>query len=210
MRHPSHSHEPMTSGPTTDPRADSGLEPGEEDLVVLLDDDGTPAGSAPRLAVHGTATPLHLAFSTYLFDPDGRLLLTRRALHKLTWPGVWTNSCCGHPRPGEDVAAAARRRVTEELGAPPRDLRPVLPDFRYRALDASGVVENEVCPVFVGRIDPAALRPWTQEVAEVAWVAWDDVVAAAAAAPMLLSPWSILQIASLSGPREPADLGGIP
>ena len=116
----------------------------EQDLVVLLDDDGTPTGTAPRLDVHGADTPLHQAFSVHLFDDAGRVLLTRRALSKRTWPGVWTNSCCGHPRPGEAVEDAVRRRVREELGVEVRDLRLLLPDFRYRAVDASGVVENEL------------------------------------------------------------------
>jgi len=176
-----------------------------DDLVVLLADDGTPAGTAPRTSVHTAHTPLHLAFSTYLFDAAGRLLLTRRALHKVTWAGVWSNSCCGHPRPGEDVAAAATRRVQEELGVAPSELRPVLPDFRYRAVDASGVVENELCPVFVGRLDPAGLRPWPEEIAEVAWAPWAAVVAAARTTPVLLSPWAVQQL-----PLLDEALGGDP
>lgn len=178
--------------PTTTPPPDDAA-----DLVVLLADDGTPTGTAPRLGVHGADTPLHLAFSTYLFDAFGRLLLTRRALGKRTWPGVWSNSCCGHPRPGEDVAAAAARRIAEELGAPVRDLRPALPDFRYRAVDAGGVVENELCPVFVGRLDPASVRPDPAEIAEVAWAPWEAVAAAAEATPILLSPWAVRQIPAL-------------
>lgn len=164
------------------------------DCVVLLADDGSPIGTAERRAVHDSDTPLHLAFSTYLFDDRGRLLLTRRALHKITWPGVWTNSCCGHPRPEEPVESAAARRVAEELGTQPFDLRLVLPTYRYRAVDVSGVVEHEICPVFVGHIDPARLQPDPDEVAAVEWVRWADLLAVATTTPMLLSPWAAEQV----------------
>lgn len=172
----------------------------EQDLVVLLSEDGTPTGTASRVGVHGTDTPLHQAFSVHLFDAEGRVLLTRRALSKLTWPGVWTNSCCGHPRPGEPLEDAVRRRVHEELGVGLSDLRLVLPDFRYRAVDASGVVENEICPVFAARVD-GVLSPDPAEVGEHAWVAWADLVAAARATPAVYSPWSVLQLPRLDAER---------
>ncbi len=86
------------------------------DDVVLLDDDGAPVGRAARSTVHTATTPLHLAFSCYLVRPDGAVLLTRRALTKRTWPGVWTNAFCGHPRPGEDVVDAVARHACHELG----------------------------------------------------------------------------------------------
>lgn len=169
-----------------------------DDLVVLVDEDGRDAGSAARLEVHGPDTPLHRAFSVYLFDDEGRLLLTRRALGKVTWPGVWTNSCCGHPRPGEDYASAIRRRVREELGVGVSDLRVALPDFTYRAVDFSGVVEHEVCPVYVGRII-GQLAPDASEVMDHQWVGWEDYVSAAARTPGLISPWSALQVPQLAG-----------
>jgi isopentenyl-diphosphate delta-isomerase type 1 len=122
------------------------------DQVILLDEHDQPIGTAPRASVHGTDTPRHLAFSCYLFDSQGRVLLTRRALTKVAWPGVWTNSCCGHPRPGEAPEDAVRRRLADELGAVVTDVHLVLPDFGYRAVDASGVVENEFCPVWVARL----------------------------------------------------------
>jgi isopentenyl-diphosphate Delta-isomerase len=167
-----------------------------QELVVLLDEQGRPAGTMPKADVHGPDTPLHLAFSVYLFDSGGRLLVTRRALGKRTWPGVWTNSCCGHPAPGEDPAAAARRRLDQELGLRPARLELVLPDFAYRAVAADGVVENEVCPVFFAGLDgdpeptPAA-DP--QEVAEWRWVPWEQFRALAATAPWTLSPWAVEQ-----------------
>ena len=164
------------------------------DAVVLLDQQGNAIGFAPRLDVHTDATPLHLAFSSYLFDESGRLLLTRRALHKRTWPGVWTNSCCGHPLPQESQQEAVRRRVEEELGLSIEGLTLVLPDFRYRAVDASGVVENELCPVWVGRVSAGELRPDPDEVAEYAWVPWRDLVSSIAATPQAFSPWAVLQV----------------
>jgi isopentenyl-diphosphate delta-isomerase len=81
----------------------------DEERVVLLDDERRPAGTMPKSQVHGTDTPLHLAFSVYVFDAAGRFLTTRRALTKRTWAGVWSNSCCGHPGPDEPVEAAVER-----------------------------------------------------------------------------------------------------
>ncbi len=133
----------------------------------------TPTGVADKRAVHHADTPLHLAFSCYVFDADGRLLVTRRALAKPTFPGVWTNSCCGHPAPGsrstEAVVAACGRSSASAL----RDLRLVLPAFRYRAVMDYGVIENEMCPVFVAtsgddvRADP-------DEVEDHRWEPWPE------------------------------------
>jgi isopentenyl-diphosphate delta-isomerase len=174
-----------------------------DDLVVLLDEHDRPIGQADRAAVHTRRTPRHLAFSCYLFDDSGRVLLTRRALAKATWPGVWTNSCCGHPRPGEPAETAVRRRAAEELGVAVQHLELVLPDFGYRAVDASGIVENESCPVWVGRVS-GPLAPDPAEVCATAWVHWDDLTRAAEALPMLLSPWCALQVPLLENAMRKA------
>src|SRR3954454_913853 len=113
----------------------------EADEVVLVDDAGRPVGRHDRRAVHGRRTPRHLAFSCWIVDPDGLVLMTRRALTKRSWPGVWTNSCCGHPRPDEDPEVALRRRVGEELGIVLDDVACVLPDFSYTAVVSSVIVE---------------------------------------------------------------------
>jgi isopentenyl-diphosphate Delta-isomerase len=167
-----------------------------EELVVLLDAHGEPSGTARKSEVHTASTPLHLAFSSHLLDDAGRMLVTRRALGKIAWPGVWTNACCGHPAPGEALEDAVRRRVRHELGAGVRELELVLPDFSYRAVDASGIVEHERCPVFVGRLD-GPLDPSPAEVAEWQWVEPERLLTAIRATPWAFSPWLVLQAEQL-------------
>ncbi|MCK0093851.1 isopentenyl-diphosphate Delta-isomerase [Rhodococcus sp. HNM0563] len=167
-----------------------------DELVVLLDEDERPIGTAPKATVHHTDTPLHLAFSCYVFDDEGRVLTTRRALDKITWPGVWTNACCGHPGPDESLEDAIHRRLEQELGLAVDDLTCILPRFRYRATAADGTVENEVCPVFCARA-VSGLEPDPSEVMDWSWVSWADMQTAATV-PWLISPWSAEQIPQLA------------
>lgn len=174
---------------------------GTEELVVLLDEAGRAIGTHPKATVHHAATPLHLAFSCYLLDDAGRLLLTRRADGKRTWPGVWTNSCCGHPAPEESLSDAVARRLRDELGLAVVDLALALPGFRYRAVMADGTVENEMCPVLVGRCpDPDALDPDPAEVGAAEWVPFADVRRDVLAGRREVSPWCREQL-----PLLPAD-----
>lgn len=171
------------------------------DHVVLLDEAGAPVGTAPRATVHTHDTPLHLGFSCYLFRPDGELLLTRRALSKRTWPGVWTNSFCGHPREGEALQDAVRRHARHELGLDLDTVDLVLPDFRYRAVDAGGVVENEICPVLFATSDDEPV-PHPDEVVDLRWVRIEDLEVLVDVAPWALSPWSVAQVPELRGSRN--------
>jgi isopentenyl-diphosphate delta-isomerase len=180
---------------------------GTEELVVLLDEGGNAVGTTPKRGVHHTRTPLHLAFSCYLFDTQGRLLTTRRALSKPTWPGAWTNSVCGHPAPGEPMADAVRRRVLDEVGAQAHDVRLMLPAFRYRAVMPNGVVENEMCPVFVATT-PGPLAPDPAEVDDVRWVDWTEFRTGVLNGSREISPWCREQVAllpedPLSAPAQP-------
>ena len=183
--------------------------------VVLVDEAGCARGTAAKATVHHGRTPLHLAFSCYLFNPAGQFLLTRRAESKRTWPGVWTNTCCGHPQPGEPVADSVRRRLRQELGIAAAELRLVLPGFRYRARMANGVCENELCPVYAAYAG-AAPEPDPAEVAEFRWVDWDEFREAVPAGRQPVSPWCALQVGELAalGPRPldwaPADAAGLP
>ena len=176
-----------------EPRGDAGS--GRE-LVVLLDEAGRATGVADKRTVHHADTPLHLAFSCYVFDGRGSVLVTRRATHKLTWPGAWTNSVCGHPAPGEDIVAAVRRRADQELGVRLDDVRPALAAFRYRAVMPDGVVENEMCPVFTATTT-GTVRPDPDEVDSFVWVGWPEFRATVLDGTRTVSPWCLEQVRAL-------------
>jgi len=152
--------------------ADGVIACGTVEQVVLLDQDGSALGVADKVAVHDAATPLHLAFSCYVFNSAGEFLLTRRAESKRVFPGVWTNSCCGHPAPGERIAEAVQRRVQQELGLTLPPVTLLLPRFQYQA-EMNGVLENELCPVFAGYAD-GPLDSDPAEVADAKWVPWHE------------------------------------
>lgn len=171
--------------------------------VVLLDDTAKPIGAADKYTVHTDSTPLHLAFSCYVINAQGEVLVTRRALSKLTWAGVWTNSVCGHPGPGEPREDAVARRAEQELGTEIQDLRVVLPNFQYQAVDASGIVENEVCPVYIATI-ASDVHANPDEVAEWRWVSVPDLIEAVRLTPFAFSPWMVLQLPLLRGELEAA------
>lgn len=188
------------------------------DEVVLLGIDGTPTGTASKAAVHGPDTPLHLAFSCYVLNGRGEVLVTRRALTKKTWPGVWSNSFCGHPKPSESLLAAVHRRADYEIGVELSDVELAQPVFRYRATDSSGVVENEVCPVYVASLR-GHVTPHPGEVMDHAWVDRADLGRSVRATPWAFSPWMVLQAqvlpllggsASSASTAQPASRHGAP
>ncbi|MGI5501140.1 isopentenyl-diphosphate Delta-isomerase [Lentzea sp. CA-135723] len=163
--------------------------------VVLLAEDGTAAGVEDKAVVHHADTPLHLAFSSYVFDSAGNTVLTRRALHKKTFPGLWTNTCCGHPLPGEDMAQSVLRRLRDELGMTTPAPELLLPAFRYRAV-MDGVVENEMCPVFRVLSDAEPV-PNPDEVDSTERVPWSEYASSVLDGTRAVSPWSRLQVAEL-------------
>jgi isopentenyl-diphosphate delta-isomerase len=158
------------------------------ELVVLVDEQNRQIGTAEKNAVHTDSTPLHRGFSVFLLNSKKQILLTKRAMNKKTFPGVWSNTVCGHPTPGEESNDAAKRRLKEELGLVVFEVDEVAP-YRYRFSDANGIVENEICPVFVARSD-AYPRPNPREVESWKWVLWSAFLQEVRAFPSKYSPWS--------------------
>lgn len=174
--------------------------------VVLVDDDNNQIGLTEKATVHTKNTPLHRAFSLFLFNSKGELLLTQRALNKKTFAGVWTNTVCGHLAPGEKIEEAAQRRLREELGIIINitfitskakligdcsfisDIK-FISDYRYRFADKSGIVENEICPILVGYYD-GAVKPNPEEVEDYKWVKWETFLQEIKEKPGQYSPWS--------------------
>jgi len=134
--------------------------------LILVDEQNRATGHAEKWTVHQQGL-LHRAFSIFLVDPHGRVLLQRRSRAKYHSAGLWANSCCGHPRPGESTRAAATRRLREELGAT-ATLRCRF-RARYRTELPNGLIENELVYVFFGAAPESfALNP--DEVSEVDWM----------------------------------------
>ncbi|MEK9143113.1 MAG: isopentenyl-diphosphate Delta-isomerase [Patescibacteria group bacterium] len=160
------------------------------EFVVLVDEENNEIGTAPKDSVHTTNTPLHRGFSLFLFNSKNELLLTKRSSKKKTFPGVWTNTVCGHPAPQESVEDAAKRRLDVELGLRTEDirnLREVAP-YRYRFADKNGIVENEICPILVAYSD-ADPKPDQKEVEGWRWIRWEDFLKDLKKNPSIYSPW---------------------
>jgi isopentenyl-diphosphate Delta-isomerase len=153
--------------------------------AILVDADGNEVGVGDKLSVHRPPGSLHLAFSVFLFAPDGALLIQRRAATKYHFPLAWANSCCSHPQPGEDLLSSAELRVKEELGIT-GELR-VVGNFTYRAsCEHSGLVEHEFDWVLVGCVAGVVL-PDPSEVAEWRMLAEEEFDGAASSDTF--APW---------------------
>ena len=164
--------------------------PRERHLVELVDADGVPMGSATVDEAHRAPGRLHRAFSVFLRDPDGRVLLQQRAAAKTRFPLHWANTCCGHPQPGEDVAVAARRRLLEEIGLGEVDLTEVGRYMYYAEDPTTGRVEYEFDHVLMGDAPPGqAPLPDPDEVADLRWVGVAELRRAIAADPRSYAPW---------------------
>lgn len=160
----------------------------QSEHVVLVDESNAVIGTLPKAEAHHAQTPLHRGFSLFLFNRVGELLLQQRSVQKKTWPGVWSNSCCGHPQLNESNSDAVRRRLREELGISRAHIEEISP-YRYRYM-RDGVVENEICPILTGVTDekPVLNR---EEVEAVRWVPWGEFLREISANPRGYSEWCV-------------------
>ena len=159
------------------------------EFVTLVDAENHVLGACGKLAAHREGK-LHRAFSILITNPDGELLLQRRAARKYHFANRWSNACCGHPRPGEPTPAAARRRLAEELGftVPLTQVA----TFPYFAEDAvSGLVENEYLHVFHG-VFTGQPAPNPDEVGACRWMRPARIWRGLAARPDWFTPWFAL------------------
>ena len=157
------------------------------DSVVLVDDADRLLGWAPKLAAHLDGGRLHRAFSVFIFDSAGRMLLQRRAAGKYHFGGLWTNACCSHPGDGRTVADFARDRLRHEFGfdVPLEELF----SFVYRAHDpASGLTEHEFDHVLVGRFDGEP-SPNPEEIGACEWVDLAELLRDVRERPDRYTPW---------------------
>ncbi|UXP32137.1 isopentenyl-diphosphate Delta-isomerase [Reichenbachiella agarivorans] len=139
--------------------------------VVLVDHMDNEIGVAEKLSAHLDGS-LHRAFSIFLFNSQGEMLIQRRASDKYHSSDLWSNTCCSHPRPNENLQAAAERRLYEELGMK-TDLTWLL-SFKYKISFDNGLIEHELDHVFVGTTDQeASLNP--KEVSEVKYISPEDL-----------------------------------
>lgn len=159
------------------------------EYVVLVDDQDREIGTAEKLSAHKNNL-LHRAFSVFIFrdTPERELLVQQRALTKYHCPGLWTNTCCSHPRQGEDILLAGERRLKEEMGIA-ANLQHA-GTFRYNAHFSNGLSENELDHVLVGTIPPeTAIQPHPDEAQAYRWMTLPELERELTENPAAFTPW---------------------
>ena len=153
--------------------------------VILVDERDEPIGTMEKMEVHQKAL-LHRAFSVFVFNSKGEILLHKRASKKYHSAGLWTNACCSHPQPGEETLVAAENRLQEEMG-----INTVLKkafEFTYKAAFENGLTEHEFDHVFVGMYD-GAVFPNTEEVSDYCYKSMDEIKNSIQTDPQKYTEW---------------------
>jgi len=156
------------------------------DKVILVNDKDEQVGTANKLEAHQQGGTLHRAFSVFIFNRKGEMLLQQRAEGKYHSGGLWTNTCCSHPRPGEPTKEAAERRLEEEMGFT-CDLKEVF-SFTYRA-EFEDLTEHEYDHVFFGICEPGEIEPDPEEAGDWKWVSRQELEKDVKDNPKNYTPW---------------------
>jgi isopentenyl-diphosphate delta-isomerase len=162
----------------------------EEEPLILVDQSDREIGHLSKGACHDGDGVLHRAFSLFIFNPSGELLLQQRSAEKRLWPLFWSNSCCSHPRRGETMEVATERRLAQELGMASTVHH--LFTFQYQAPYLDLGSENEVCWVYAG-LSETPPRPNAHEIADVRWIAADDLDREFQTQTEVLTPWFAME-----------------
>ncbi|MBN1156741.1 isopentenyl-diphosphate Delta-isomerase [Candidatus Woesearchaeota archaeon] len=165
------------------------------DELIIVDENDNLLRFASKEKCHGGEGVLHRAFSVFVFNERGELLIQQRSKHKLLWPLYWSNTCCSHPRPNEYFLASAERRLVEEIGISCR--LSYLYKFRYSARYKSIGSENEMCYVFIGRSDNEPF-PNSAEIADYKWIDMAELSADIENNPEKYTPWFKMEFKELT------------
>ena len=158
----------------------------DSENLILVDERDNEIGSQSKTECHNGRGILHRAFSLFLFNDRGELLLQRRGKQKRLWPGYWSNSCCSHPRQGESLPIAMKRRLSDELNIA-AELEYVY-QFCYQAKYSSAGSENELCHVYLGNVS-GELRPNDSEIESIRFVPAKELDLELASTPREFTPW---------------------
>jgi len=162
----------------------------ETEQLILVDRNDVEMGHIDKQSAHDAGGLLHRAFSLFIFDPDGRLLMQQRSADKRLWPHYWSNSCCSHPRRGETMQEATSRRLRDELNIH-AELEFVY-KFTYQASYDDLGAENELCWVYLGRTGDA-IMPNRYEIADTDWVSSSELQRKLEEKPAQFTPWFKLE-----------------
>ncbi len=162
----------------------------DDEILILVDAEDREIGSMTKARCHEGDGTLHRAFSLFVFNRAGELLVQQRSANKKLWPLHWSNSCCSHPRHGETTDEAIYRRLAEELGV--RSELHFLYKFQYQARYQNVGSENEVCSVYLGVSDDE-VRPNSHEIAAWRWIAAKDLEQEMRSDAESFTPWFTME-----------------
>ena len=170
-------------------------EDANSDLLILVDSDDQEIGLMDKTLCHEDQGKLHRAFSIFLFNRSGEVLIQQRATIKPLWGDFWSNTCCSHPRAGESIDSAASRRIEEELGIQAE--LSFIYKFEYQARFNEQLSENELCSVYFGHFDGAP-TPNPNEVQSWKWISRESLTKELRDNADLYTPWLKLEWSTLN------------